>query len=236
MGLQRAMTMSDTAGRGAEGPPLVRRRDFVGDGTSWTPPPVVGPLITFRGKQASASALDDEERAAREAGYQRGRSEGLAAAAMEIAQRLADLDARRQLLDDLVRQIAAPLERYDDETAAEMAHLALVVGAQLARRELSIGPEQVMTIIRECMDSLPSAARMVRVRLAPADASVLCDALQATSHPYEVQVVADARITRGGCIIEADASRIDAQFESRVAAAVATVLGEQLFSGSAGQT
>lgn len=196
---------------------------------------MVGPLITFRGKQASAAAVDDEERAVREAGFQRGRSEGLAAAAMEVAQRLADLDARRQLLDGLVQQIAAPLERYDDETAAEMANLALVVGAQLARRELSIDPRQVLSIIQECIDSLPSAVRVVRIRLAPADASVLRESLHPDSQPCEVQVVADARITRGGCIVEADASRIDAQFESRVAAAVATVLGEQPIDRSTGQ-
>ena len=227
--------MSDTRGRSNEDPPLVRRRDLLGEGASWTPPAVVGPLITFRGKQASASALDDEERAAREAGFQRGRSEGLAAAAMEVAQRLADLDARRQLLEGLVQQIAAPLERYDDETAAEMANLALVVGAQLARRELSIDPRQVLSIIRECIDSLPSAVRVVRIRLAPTDASVLRESLHPDSEPCEVQVVADPRITRGGCIVEADASRIDAQFESRVAAAVAAVFGEQPIDRSAGQ-
>jgi flagellar assembly protein FliH len=153
---------------------------------------------------------------------------------MEVAQRLADLDARRQLLDGLVRQIAAPLERYDDETAAEMTHLALVVGGQLARRELSIDPKQVMTIIRECIDSLPSAVRVVRIRLAPADAPVLREALQQDSEPCDVQIVVDPRVTRGGCIVEADASRIDAQFESRVAAAFAMVLGEQPMDRSSG--
>ena len=45
-------------------------------GAAWTPPAVAGPLITFRGKQIAASSLDDEANAAREAGFQRGRSEG----------------------------------------------------------------------------------------------------------------------------------------------------------------
>jgi flagellar biosynthesis/type III secretory pathway protein FliH len=49
-----------------------------------------------------------------------------------------------------------------------------------------------------------------------------------------VQIVVDSRITRGGCIIEADASRIDAQFESRVAAAFAMVLGEKPVDRSVG--
>jgi flagellar assembly protein FliH len=115
-----------------------------------------------------------------------------------------------------------------------MTHLALVVGGQLARRELSIDPKQVMTIIRECIDSLPSAVRVVRIRLAPADAPVLREALQQDSEPCDVQIVVDPRVTRGGCIVEADASRIDAQFESRVAAAFAMVLGEQPMDRSSG--
>lgn len=228
------MTTSDFRDHGDDVPPPERRRDFSGEGASWTPPAVVGPLITFRGKQASASALDDEARAAREAGFQRGRSEGLAAAAAEIAQRLDDLEARRQLVEGLARQIAVPLERYDDETAAEMTRLALLVGAQLARRELAADPRQVMQIIRECLDSLPSAARTVRIRLAPADALVLRPQLLPDGQTIEVQVLADARISRGGCIIEADASRIDAQLESRVAAALATILGDEQFGDSGG--
>jgi flagellar biosynthesis/type III secretory pathway protein FliH len=56
---------------------------------------------------------------------------------------------------------------------------------------------------------------------------VVREALQPDTEPCDVQIVVDPRITRGGCIVEADASRIDAQFESRVAAAFVMVLGEQ---------
>jgi flagellar assembly protein FliH len=204
-----------------------RRGPSGADGASWVPPSVAGPLITFRGKQASASALEDEARAAREAGFERGRSEGLAAAAVEAAARMAELDARRQLLEGLARQIAMPLERFDEETAAEMARLALTVGARLARRELTADPQQVMAIIRECLDVLPSAAREVRIRLNPRDASALREHLLPGGEAGSLQVVEDGRMSRGGCVIEAEASRIDAQFESRVAAAVVAVLGDE---------
>lgn len=210
-----------------------RRALMATEGESWVPPSVVGPLITFRGKQASASALEDEARAAREAGFERGRSEGLAAAAAEVAARMTDLDARRRLLDGLARQIAAPLERYDEETALEMARLALTVGAQLARRDLSIEPGQVMAIVRECLEALPSSAREVRVRLNPRDAAVLRDPLQAVGQNGGLLIIDDARVSRGGCVLEADASRIDATFEARVAAAVVTVLGDDV-TGSPG--
>jgi flagellar assembly protein FliH len=204
-----------------------RRTLLAAEGESWVPPSVAGPLITFRGKQASASALEDEARAAREAGYERGRSEGLAAAAVEAAAKMAELDARRSLLEGLARQIAAPLERCDEETAAEMVRLALAVGAHLARRELAAEPQQVMSIIRECLDALPSAAREVRIRINPRDAAALRDHLGPGGDPGALQVVEDARISRGGCLVEAESSRIDARFESRIAAATVAVLGEE---------
>lgn len=196
-------------------------------GASWSPPSVAGPLITFRGKQTAASSLQDDVRNAREAGFERGRSEGLAAAAAEIAQRIADLESRRQLLDGLARQMVAPLERCDEETAAEMARLALTVGAQLVRRELALDPRQVIAIIRDCLPALPSSAREVRIHLHPRDAAVLRRELDGGGDAAAWTLVEDPMSSRGGCRIEAEASRIDARLESRVAAALATVLGDE---------
>jgi flagellar assembly protein FliH len=195
-------------------------------GASWIPPAVAGPLITFRGKQIAASSLDDEAKAAREAGFQRGRSEGLAAAAAQIAQEMAELDAKRRLLDGLARQIVAPLERCDEETTLELVHLALTVGSQLARRELEADPSQVMSIVRECLASLPGTAREVRIRLHPRDAAALQGHLSAGGTQPSFTVVEDPMLTRGGCLVESEASRIDARLESRVAAAFALVLGD----------
>ncbi|NBU25818.1 MAG: hypothetical protein EBS39_09430, partial [Gammaproteobacteria bacterium] len=39
-------------------------------------------------------------------------------------------------------------------------------------------------------------------------------------------LIEDPSCTRGGCVIESEASRIDAMFESRVAAALNAVLGD----------
>ncbi|MFO0510060.1 MAG: FliH/SctL family protein [Gammaproteobacteria bacterium] len=39
-------------------------------------------------------------------------------------------------------------------------------------------------------------------------------------------MVEDPMLTRGGCLVESEASRVDARLESRVAAAFALVLGE----------
>jgi flagellar assembly protein FliH len=196
-------------------------------GAAWTPPAVAGPLITFRGKQIAASSLDDEANAAREAGFQRGRSEGLAVAAAQIAQEMAELDVKRRLLDGLARQMAAPLERCDEETAVELVTLALTVGAQLARRELRTDRDQVMAIVRECLASLPGTAREVRIRLHPRDAATLHGHLSSAGPHPSFTVVEDPMLTPGGCLVESEVSRIDARLESRVAAAFALVLGDE---------
>lgn len=215
--------MSDPLRKGAAG----SGADDAAAGASWSPPSIAGPLITFRGKQTAASSLQDDVRIAREAGFDRGRSEGLAAAAAEIAQRIADLESRRQLLDGLARQMVAPLERCDDETAEEMARLALTVGAQLARRELALDPRQVIAILRECLPSLPSSAREVRIHMHPRDAAVLRHELDGSGEGAAWTLVEDPIMSRGGCRIEAEASRIDARLESRVATVIATVLGDE---------
>ena len=212
-----------TAGEAARSTRRVIRAEA---GASWAPPAVAGPLITFRGKQISASTLEDEAQAAREAGYERGRSEGLASAAAEVAHRMAELDARLRVLDGLARQIIAPLDRVDDETTHELAGLALAVGAQLARRELEADPGQLIAIIRECIAGLPGSLRELRLRLHPLDAAALRVHMQTSGSPYAWTLIEDPSCTRGGCIIESEASRIDARLESRVAAAIAAVLGD----------
>lgn len=195
-------------------------------GASWSPPAVAGPLITFRGKQISAASLDDEAQAAREAGFERGRSEGLAVAAAEVAAQMADLRSRMQMLDGIARQMIAPLERCDEETTAELARLAVAVGAQLARRELATDPAQIVAIVRECLSGLPGSAREVRIRLHPQDAAALRRQAEAGSHAGGWTLIEDPMLSRGGCLIEAEASRIDARLESRIAAAIDAVLGE----------
>ena len=218
--------MSEPEPFGGEASRAARRVIRSEVGASWSPPAVAGPLITFRGKQISAASLDDEAQAAREAGYERGRSEGLASAAAEAAHRVAELDARLRMLDGIARQMIAPLDRVDEETTHELARLALEVGAQLARRELAADPGQLIAVIRECVAGLPGSVRELRVRLHPLDASALRAQTASSGSGLSWILIEDPSCTRGGCVIESEASRIDAMFESRVAAALNAVLGD----------
>jgi flagellar assembly protein FliH len=194
--------------------------------SAWSLPEVRGPVVTFRGRSGSVAAADADARAGYEQGFRQGRDEGFAAARAESAAQARRIDETLTQLQALLNSLARPLERFDDEAAAELARLALLTGAQLARRELQVDPSQVIAIIRDCVQLLPASARDVRVHLHPQDAAVVRERLAAPAAERAWTLVDDPVMGRGGCRVVAEHSQIDARLESRIAAAVAGVLGD----------
>ena len=209
----------------------------------WTLPAVDGPIIGVpRTKEKEKEEEEDraeklraEEEAARarghqagyEAGYQAGYSEGLAAAQAEMQPRIAQLDERIRHLDAILSLLARPLEELDSAVEHELVQLALAVGKQLARRELTVDPSQVIAIIRESLERLPVQTREVRVELHPQDAAVIRERLAAPATDKAWSIVENPTLSRGGCLVHAESSHVDARLESRVAAVIAAVLGEE---------
>ncbi len=194
--------------------------------SAWSLPEVRGPVVTFRGRSGSVAAAAAEARAGYDEGFRQGREDGLAAVRAEAAAQARRLEETLGHLQALLSRMARPLERLDDEAAAELARLALLTGAQLARRELRIDPSQVIAIIRDCVQLLPASARELRVHLHPQDAAVVRERLAMPAAERAWTLVEDPVMGRGGCRVVAEHSQIDARLESRIAAAVASVLGD----------
>lgn len=193
----------------------------------WVLPAVQGPVVSGRGRVAIASEIDDEHRTTREHGYRDGYAQGLLAAGDACDAQCAALAEEAATLQALLRSLAVPLERFDAAAAAELARLALNVGGQLARRDLRLDPSQVIAILRECVQLLPAATREIRVQLHPLDAAVVRARLSVPSADCAWVLVEDPTQSRGGCRVQSGSSHIDARLESRVATAVAAVLGDE---------
>lgn len=189
----------------------------------WSLPAVEGPLATpVRDERARAAA---DKRAVQEGA--RGYEAGLARAQAESQPRLNEINARVQRLDSILQLLAQPLQALDDEVEKQLVQLAFAVGKQLARRELSASPAQVVAILRECLEQLPVAARDVRVHLHPEDAAIVRERLAEPAAGRAWSLVEDPTLARGGCLVRSDTSQIDARLESRVHAVLASALGEQ---------
>lgn len=185
---------------------------------------VIGRPIDERKAAAAAEAI---ARVAREQSEARGYEAGMAKAKAEMDGRIAELAARVQRLDLLLNFISHPLQELDAEVEKSLLQLTLSIGKQLARRELRIDPAQVIAIIRESLQELPTAARDIRVHLHPEDASIVRERLTAPGNERAWTIVEDPAMSRGGCVVRTENSRIDARLESRINTIIANALGDE---------
>jgi flagellar assembly protein FliH len=192
----------------------------------WRLPEVEGPIIGRSREDQRATAEGSARQVLKEA-ESRGYEAGMARAHTETSARLSALEERVRRFDAALQLLARPLEQLDAQIEDELARLALAIGKQLARRELRIEPAQVIAILRESLALLPAAAREVRVHLHPDDAATVREHLTVPTSGRAWTVVEDPTLSRGGCIVHSDSSRIDARLESRIAAIAASALGDE---------
>lgn len=192
----------------------------------WRLPEVEGPIIG-RSLEDRRGASEESVRLALKEAETRGYEAGMARARAETGKQLAALEERVKRLGAALHLLARPLEQLDAEIESELAQLALTIGKQIARRELRIEPAQVIAILRESLALLPASAREVRVHLHPEDAATVREHLTAPTNERAWTMVEDPTLSRGGCVVHSQSSRIDARLESRIAAVAASALGDE---------
>jgi flagellar assembly protein FliH len=194
----------------------------------WALPLVEGNVIGRPVDDSKAAAAAEAiARVAREQSEARGYEAGMAKAQAEMQGRIAELAAQVKRLDSVLQFIARPLQELDADVERTLLQLTLSVGKQLARRELRIDPAQVIAIIRESLHELPTAAREIRVQLHPEDAAIVRERLTAPSNERAWTIVEDPTMSRGGCVVRTENSRIDARLESRINAIMVNALGDE---------
>lgn len=164
------------------------------------------------------AALEEQARAE---GRAAGHAEGLAAAQQQINQRLARLDA-------LYEAAARPLQALDEQTELELARLATVIARRVIASELQMSPGLIAQAVRQAATALPAAARELRVHVHPDDLALLRELGTAENH---WQLLADPMLARGDCVLESARSRLDARVETRLAAVIDAVLGDDANGG-----
>jgi flagellar biosynthesis/type III secretory pathway protein FliH len=168
--------------------------------------------------RADAEAMRAEAVAAREAargeGFEAGRADGLAEAAVALA--------------------AARVEAARIVDAAEP--MAIAVAARMAEkivgRAVELAPETMAEIAGEALAACRPGAGAVRVRLHPHDLPAVegaLAALAARAPAAALELVADDAVGRHGCVIETPQGRVDARLETQLAA-----LGRALTGGARG--
>lgn len=192
----------------------------------FTPPSIEGPIA---GEQQftlesmpTAEELEALHRQAYDEGYQQGMAEGHAAG---LVRGDAEIRVAVAGLENIVRQLAEPLERVDEAVIDAVGDLAVLIARHLVRRELKTNPGEIVGVVRETMRHLPIAPRAARIRLHPEDVELVQHAFALGDDTKSWRLEPDPLVTRGGCVVETDTSRIDASVESRLAAIASRMLG-----------
>jgi len=158
------------------------------------------------------------EQDAFEQGFTRGHREGLEQGQHEINEHI-------KYLQSLMATLAMPLLDLDKQVVDELVDLSMAVARQLIRRELKISPGEVVAVVKESLSLLPVTAGDVRLELHPEDAALVRNALLGSDAEPPWQIVEDPVLSRGGCRVSTNTSRIDATVENRINAAIAAVMG-----------
>jgi flagellar assembly protein FliH len=208
--------------------------DQVGEVSGWAFSAVDQMSVKFAAKLKAQAEAEEKSKgeAAHQAGYALGYTEGFAQGHAQ-----ATLEGQRQIADYIATQgqdAAAKLLRrfasaHDQLHAAEqdlaqgVLELACEIARQVLRHELASNPNALLPVVREALGMLASDSKAAVVRLNPVDLEVVSNVLQSEFPGLALQVLGDAAVQPGGCVVESAGTVVDGTLERRWQRAVASL-------------
>lgn len=180
--------------------------------------PEVGSSTNYRGP-LTAGQIEQLQKRAYIEGFERGRKDGHTAGEKETQQQL-------QYIMSIIELFENPLKELDENIIQQLTDMITIVAGQVIRRELRADPGQIIAVVRECIKNLPISVRKINIYLHPDDAMLVRGAFSIDENVDQSwQIVDDPVLTRGGCRIEAENSKIDATVEQQLNSVIANMLG-----------
>ena len=149
---------------------------------------------------------------ARQAGYHDGYRDGLEA--LEAAKRQF-AKATSAEMASLVASFQADVAALEDRMAQAVLDTSLRLARQVVRSELALRPEAVAQVAREAVSAVLLTAQHLRLRMHPQDLALIESGAGEDLRARHVLLLADAALSRGGCVVETDMGEVDARVESR---------------------
>jgi flagellar assembly protein FliH len=164
----------------------------------------------------TAEEIERIHQEAHKEGFEAGQREGYEAGLQNGQAEVARQAERFKMLAD---SFDAAIKSFEDElgngVSQEVLALSLDIAKYMLRQALHVKPELLIPVIRSAMESLPQNVQHPHVHLHPDDAILIKDLMQAELAHAGWRIVEDARIMRGGCMIETASAEIDATLPSR---------------------
>ncbi len=200
-----------------------------GDVRAWVAPAVEGPIAGKNDLSSSpptAKQMLSMQKEAYEEAFKQGKEDGLKQGFEEgKTEAMSKFKAQSAILQNLLSQLASPLQNLDDDIENNIVELSLSIARNLVRREMKSEPGEIVAVVRESLSALPVSAPNPRIYLHPEDADVVKSALSISDDEDSWRIMEDLAMTRGDCRVETESSLIDASVDARLAAISAKILG-----------
>ncbi len=163
-------------------------------------------------------SLDEMIRQAKEEAFAQGVAHGVSQAQSTLANDASnEWQQKVNQLDGLISSLNEPLNATDENVEKEILNLVMSMTQRLCRHELSINPEQVMTIVQEAKALLPANAKNIQIHVHPEDAALMRQAMQEKGDDsISAYLHENHELSRGDCKVVSDAGQIDATLEARI--------------------
>lgn len=214
--------MSSRAKRLDGGAPIER---FTWSGDAPAIAPALSPMEPVADVEARVTGI---ERDAFAKGYEQGERAGLAAGA-------ARTEAMLRRLTDTIEQLAHLRQAMIRQTEEQMVRLALAMAKRVVRREISLGQDFALAMARVALDRLGERTSAT-IKLHPDDFAIAAGRLVEEWAGSHVSVVADAAVSRGGCVVESDLGTVDGTIEAQFDEIARAVLVHEADSAQAAPT
>lgn len=155
-------------------------------------------------------AAEEEQRI--RALYEEARKQGYEAGLRE-ARSAGEQETRR--LRQLAESLGSALDTLDFRLADQVLNLALDVAKQVVAGELSARPERLLDVVKLALRQMAENTREARLLLNPEDAQLVRHILNDLLDRSRLRIVEDARIVRGGCLVETAQGDLDATMQTR---------------------
>jgi len=164
-----------------------------------------------------AARLDEERKAAHEAGIEAGKQ----AMRESIAQ---ELDSqKRQIIDSIqkMQHTAESFEKVSQNIEKELVDAAIDIAKEVLASEISADSSKIAANLAKALIEDVKGAMKIKIKANPED----CDYLKENIGTNGVlEVVADNAISKGGIIIESDAGNVDGTVMTRYKAIKRNIL------------
>lgn len=170
----------------------------------------------------TASKIEALRQQAYQEGLEQGKQEGYQAGMQQAEAEIKDTMGR---LNRIMGQLIHPLAEQEAQLEQALVRLTQAVAQSVVKHQIEVDVERILKVINQALSQLPDASQHIRIIVHPNDAELIAGA--SPSQAQDWQIVADASLVSGGCIVKTEHSYVDFTLEQQFQLTVDQMVRQQ---------